>query len=225
MTNPSPRHRRGEPPAIQIRPSNEVLKTPVRQGLTGKLGSTNRTLVDEFIKAHWPSGLTADGQKKIKRYDRIYAKWKETQGDDPDSSEDEAGTQFALEEHLRDYLADNLGDVEPGLTPWLPDGDAVEFKVDEQAAGRRVDILAKDSEGVPVVMELKVSKGHERAIGQALYYRARLKKLLKVDRVRIFIVAAEVSPELRAAASEVPDVSLFEYKLAMTVKAITPWAA
>src|SRR5208282_1846916 len=45
MTNPSPRHRRGEPPAIQIRPSNEVLKTPVRQGLTGKLGSTNRTLV------------------------------------------------------------------------------------------------------------------------------------------------------------------------------------
>ena len=45
MTNPSPRHRPGEPPAIQIRPSNEVLKTPVCQALTGKLGSTNRTLV------------------------------------------------------------------------------------------------------------------------------------------------------------------------------------
>src|SRR5208337_1715797 len=42
-------HRRGEPPAIQIRPSNEVLKTPVRQGLTGKLGSTNRTLVNRDI--------------------------------------------------------------------------------------------------------------------------------------------------------------------------------
>src|SRR5271166_2270362 len=51
MTNPSPRHRRGEPPAIQIRPSNEVLKTPVRQGLTGKLGSTNRTLVTPSDKA------------------------------------------------------------------------------------------------------------------------------------------------------------------------------
>src|SRR5208283_2549863 len=45
MANPSPRHRRGEPPAIQIRPSNEVLKPPVCQALTGKLGSTNRTLV------------------------------------------------------------------------------------------------------------------------------------------------------------------------------------
>src|SRR5271165_1872942 len=44
MTNPSPRHRRGEPPAIQIRPSNEVLKTIVCQTLTRKLGSTNRTL-------------------------------------------------------------------------------------------------------------------------------------------------------------------------------------
>src|SRR5208282_692927 len=51
MTNPSPRHRRGEPPAIQIRPSNEVLKTPVRHGLTGKLGSRNRTLVDIESKA------------------------------------------------------------------------------------------------------------------------------------------------------------------------------
>src|SRR5208337_5502626 len=46
MTNPSPRHRRGEPPAVQIRPSNEVLKTIVCQTLTRKLGLTNRTLVD-----------------------------------------------------------------------------------------------------------------------------------------------------------------------------------
>jgi len=47
MTTLSPRHRRGEPPAIQIRPSNEVPKSHVCQGLTRKLGSTNRTLVVE----------------------------------------------------------------------------------------------------------------------------------------------------------------------------------
>jgi len=45
MTILSPRHRRGEPPAIQIRPSNEVPKSHVCQWFIRKLGSTNRTLV------------------------------------------------------------------------------------------------------------------------------------------------------------------------------------
>ena len=84
--------------------------------------------------------------------------------------------------------------------------------------GRRVDILAKDKAGLPVVIELKVSRGHERTIGQALYYRAKIKEMFKVESVRIFIVALELSSELRVAAKEVPDVSLFEYSLSMTIK-------
>jgi len=90
----------------------------------------------------------------------------------------------------------------------------VEFPVN----GRRVDILAKDKAGMPVVIELKVSRGHERTIGQALYYRATIKEIFKVATVRIFIVTLELSSELRVAAKEVPDVSLFEYSLAMTIK-------
>jgi RecB family endonuclease NucS len=81
-----------------------------------------------------------------------------------------------------------------------------------------VDILAKDKAGIPVVIELKVSRGHERTIGQALYYRAKVKEIFNVERVRIFIVALEMSLELRSAAKEVLDVSLFEYSLSMTVK-------
>src|SRR5271166_3678746 len=61
MTNPSPRHRRGEPPAIQIRPSNEVLKTTVCQWLTGKLGSTNRTLVTVVHESDSRCAPPADG--------------------------------------------------------------------------------------------------------------------------------------------------------------------
>ena len=89
-----------------------------------------------------------------------------------------------------------------------------EYPVD----GRRIDILAQDSSGKPVVIELKVSRGHERTIGQALYYRAKIKEAFKTPIVRIFIVALEMSPELRMAATEVPNVSLFEYSLSMTVK-------
>jgi endonuclease len=96
------------------------------------------------------------------------------------------------------------------------DDDPVEFPVD----GRRVDILAKDKAGLPVVIELKVSRGHEKVIGQALYYRAKIKEMFKVDKVRIFIVALELSAELRSAAKEVSNVSLFEYSLSMTVKPV-----
>ena len=98
----------------------------------------------------------------------------------------------------------------------------MEFQVDEQGPSRRIDILGKDREGLPVVIELKVSRGHERTVGQALYYRARVKRLFHAQRVRIFIVAAEISPELRAAASEVLDLLLFEYSLAVKVTAIAP---
>jgi hypothetical protein len=186
-----------------------------------------RNLLDKFIKTSWQFALTPMGKKKLNRYDRIYTKYNNAGDTGMNSAsataedEAEAGTEFALEEQLRDYLAENLGILETGLALWpVENGDAVEFQVDEQGPSRRIDILAKDRGGLPVVIELKVSRGHEKTVGQALYYRARIKNIFHVQRVRIFIVAAEISPELRAAASEVPDVLLFEYSLAVKVTAI-----
>jgi len=75
----------------------------------------------------------------------------------------------------------------------VEDGDAVEFQVDEQGPSRRIDILAKDRGGLPVVIELKVSRGHEKTVGQALYYRARIKQRFGAERVRIFIVAQRLA--------------------------------
>jgi endonuclease len=94
------------------------------------------------------------------------------------------------------------------------DLDSVEFAIE----GRRIDILCKDMAGVPVVVELKVSRGHERTIGQCPYYRAKIKETMNAAKVRIFVVAQEISPELKLAAQEVPDVALFEYALSMTVR-------
>jgi hypothetical protein len=188
-----------------------------------------KNLLDEFIKRHWHFALMPAGKKRLDRYDQIYTKFKKAgdagvlSANGATEEESEAGTKFALEEQLRDYLAENLGILEPGLSLWpVENGDAVEFQVDEQGPSRRIDILGKDREGLPVVIELKVSRGHERTVGQALYYRARVKRLFHAQRVRIFIVAAEISPELRAAASEVLDLLLFEYSLAVKVTAIAP---
>ena len=86
-------------------------------------------------------------------------------------------------------------------------------------------LIARDATRAPHhparPIELKVSRGHEKTAGQALYYRARIKQRFGAERVRIFIVAAEISPTLQAAASEVSDVLLFEYSLAVKVTAIT----
>ena len=190
-----------------------------------------KDLLGKFIETNWQFALTPAGKKKLNWYDQIYSRYeREKPGDTSMRStnaaatedETEAGTKFALEEQLRDYLAENLGILEPGLSLWpVENGDAVEFQVDEQGPSRRIDILAKDRSGLPVVIELKVSRGHEKTVGQALYYRARIKQRLGAERVKIFIVAAEISAELRAAASEVSDVFLFEYSLAVKVTAIT----
>jgi hypothetical protein len=186
-------------------------------------------LLAKFIEACWPFASTPEGKTRLNRYDQIYSKYKnagalsENSTDGPEGEEDiKAGTEFALEEQLRDYLSENLHLLEAGLLQWpVENGDAVEFQLDERGPSRRVDILAKDSKGSPVIVELKVSRGHEKTVGQALYYRARVKQLFNAKHVRIFIVAGELSPELRAAASEVSDVVLFEYSLAVKVTRVS----
>ena len=180
---------------------------------------TNHNLLDRFIAENWPHGATPEGQKQLSFLNKLYERYLESIGAATGSTDIEevdppTGTAFAYEAHLRDYLARNLETLEKGLKLCpVGDEDAVEFPVE----GRRVDILAKDKEGVPVVIELKVSRGHERTIGQTLYYRAKIKEMFKIEKVRIFIVALELSPALRAAAREVPDIFLFKYGLLMTV--------
>jgi hypothetical protein len=215
----------------------EVKKSPERLGsYTSTLRRAkivallrSKGLLKTFIETSWPHGLSPDGKKKIDFYDRIHSRYEESKSKgelavplDTNDDEIEAGTEFLQEQQLRDYLAENPFILEPGLSLWpVEDGDAVEFQVDEGGQSRRVDILARDKSGSPVVIELKVSRGHERTVGQALYYRARVKQRFGAKRVRIFIVASIISPQLRAAASEVPDVVLFEYSLEVKVAKVS----
>jgi Endonuclease NucS C-terminal domain len=167
------------------------------------LGNARYELYDRNKHGVWENGLPAGEQPP--------------EGGFAATTNDNAGTAFAYEDHLRDYLARNLQILESGLTLWNGSIlESVEFAVD----GRRIDILGKDNSGCPVVVELKVSRGHEKTIGQCLYYRAKIKQMMNTDKVRIFVVAEEISTELKLAAEEVPDVTLFEYGLSMTVRKI-----
>jgi len=122
-------------------------------------------------------------------------------------------TEFALEADLRNYLSRNLGLIESGLTLYKDeDGsfDGVEFPV----GSRRIDILAVGRDKALVVIELKVSRGYDRVIGQLLRYMAWVKaNIAGENSVRGVIVASEVSEDLKLAASLVKDVQLFEYEI------------
>jgi len=130
-------------------------------------------------------------------------------------------TEFAYESDLRDYLAKNLQVIEPGLRLYEEEGiTGVEFPV----GGRFIDILAVDSNGDFLVIELKVSRGYDRVIGQLLRYMAWIQKnqAESGQKVRGIIVAREISEDLLLACSLMPNVELFEYELSLALKQVHP---
>lgn len=210
--------------ATEIRVSKDKYKSyhaTLKRGKIVALLEKNR-LLDAFIDTSWPFAKTEKGKKKISKYKRIYNEFMGTEAiEEEEEEESTIGEAFAYETDLRDYLAKNPSKIQQGLKLHTDkDGkeDGVEYPIDEE--GRRVDILAIDSSGVPVIVELKVSRGHERVIGQALYYKNRVKEMFGTTKARIVIIAREITPELRIASEGLPDCELFEYDLSVNLRRI-----
>jgi hypothetical protein len=130
----------------------------------------------------------------------------------------EGAKEFAFERDLRNYLSKNLGLIEPGLRLYEEEEiTGIEFPV----GGRFIDILAVDKAGGYVVIELKVSRGYDRTIGQLLRYMSWIQKNLAEQRkVRGVIVAGQITDDLMLAASWIPDVKLVEYEISFSIKPI-----
>lgn len=147
----------------------------------------------------------------------------ESDEDEPDQSDGGALHQFALEQHLRDFLARDVGLVEPGMKLFseIEGIDGVEVPM---GGGRSADLLAVDASGSLVVVELKVSRGHEKTVGQLLRYMGFAKREYANGRkVRGIIIAAEISGDLRLAAEPLKDagldVNLMQYALKFEISA------
>lgn len=139
--------------------------------------------------------------------------------DDGEPEELEGASEFAYESDLQNFLSKNLSLIEPGLSLYEEEGiTGLEFPV----GNRRVDILARDSDGNYVVIELKVSRGYDRVVGQLLRYIAWIRKYqAEADqRVRGVIIAREISDDLLLACSEVDGVSLYEYELSVSLRQV-----
>lgn len=128
-------------------------------------------------------------------------------------------SEFAYESDLRDFLAKNLHLIESGLELYSEEGvTGVEFP----AGGRFIDILAVDGKKRFVVIELKVSRGYDRVVGQLLRYMGWIEQNLAESGsdVRGIIAAREISDDLKLACRKLRNVDLFEYELSVVLTKI-----
>ncbi len=129
----------------------------------------------------------------------------------------ETALEFALEAHLRDFLAKNLERIEPGLRLHNnADRQGVEFPVDSG----RIDLLAVDQHGKYVVIELKLSQGRNKTLGQLLYYMGWVDQRLGNGPCRGFIIANEITEDLTIAVARVPGVSLARYRMNFAIEPV-----
>lgn len=127
--------------------------------------------------------------------------------------------EFAYERDLKNFLSKNLSLIEPGLRLYEDEGiTGVEFPV----GGKFIDILALDKNNNYVVIELKVSKGYDRVIGQLLRYIAWIEQNQAElnQKVRGVIIASTISEDLSLATSKIANIELFEYQLSVALKKV-----
>lgn len=68
------------------------------------------------------------------------------------------------------------------------------------------------------MIELKVSRGYDRAVGQILRYMGWVEHNLETSKpVRGIIVAKEITADLKLACSRIPDVKLIEYEISFSL--------
>ncbi|MGA2075410.1 MAG: endonuclease NucS domain-containing protein [Terriglobia bacterium] len=131
----------------------------------------------------------------------------------PDAPDEEAiETALSLEYDLENSLVGNLEQLESGLNLYREDGQ-VGQQLNAGAAGR-IDILATDSNGNLVVIELKAGEADRQVCGQIQAYMGWVKANLARNRkVRGIIVANEFSERLTYAVNVVPDLVLKRYQI------------
>lgn len=118
---------------------------------------------------------------------------------------------LSLERDLEDYLSRNLSAVEEGLK--LLD------RQKELPGVGRLDILAEDKQGNPVVIELKAGPADEKAVGQLQAYIEYLREQ-GYNNVRGILIAASYNPKAIYAAKAVKHIKLAKYKVEFKIQYI-----
>jgi RecB family endonuclease NucS len=187
------------------------------QGVADTQGWTSHRMRDYMKKLGWATKDAGDRvfvvQPGVNPLTDVSA---ERPGTSSTDGEDGAGSLFALESHLRDFLARNLNQA----IKWKSHLEVVDVEYSTDVGF--IDLLAKDASGELVIFEFKLDRGPDAALGQLLRYMGWCRRnLANTAKVHGVILAADITNKLRYAASMVPDVHLFEYELQFTAKLVS----
>lgn len=133
----------------------------------------------------------------------------------PSTADIESQAEFALENHLEDFLDRNWRAVDFGcaLEKYSSsDQDGRQFS----AGSWNIDFLCTDkASGDLVVIELKKGKTSDATVGQTLRYMGWVRKNIAKEnrRVRGIIIAKEVDEAMRYAVENQPDIRVLEYRV------------
>jgi hypothetical protein len=188
-----------------------------RDNLEALIATFTYSMEDERAKSPNPSKMDMDPTKlysqlawyrnKIRYYMAFCAGSNASLGDAEQDSLDDydgVGRTFALERDLQAALRANIQQLESGL---VVADDGIEARVE---AGL-IDILAKDSEGRWVVIELKADVARPAAATQLLAYMACI-AAERQGEVRGVLVASDFDRKIILAARALPTLVLKRYR-------------
>ena len=140
-------------------------------------------------------------------------------------SEEEGWTSFALEEDLRHFIVLNLDRIEKGLMLYR-DKDGNDGEEYYAPPVGYIDVLAIDANGGYVVLELKVSRGPDTAVGQLLRYMGWVQKHIAAEKkVRGIILANEVDEKLRYAVEAASNLAVYKYEISFRLTEVPRFVA
>lgn len=196
-----------------------VIETCMSEGLFPSYEKLALLVLKHFPTSKWKKSHYAWYKSKIKRgeifvpgFDDVEVNENEV---DDNNSENEIfetiDASISLEKDLHSYLAARVDEIESGLV--LAD-DGVEHQTD---AGR-IDILANDAQGNPVVIELKAGKAKDSALGQLLGYMG----CIAPDKnIRGILVASDFDKRVIYASKGLDSIKLLKYKVSFELQEIT----
>lgn len=133
-----------------------------------------------------------------------------------DESEDALSSAvFRYEQELQAAVRKQIGSIESGLT--VADGGNERI-----VPTGRIDVLARDSEGTLVIIELKAGLCPRGAIEQALGYAADVDAEQEGNRpCRVLLIAGDFSERMLNAAKRIQGLTLLRYSVALSFSKAT----